>query len=111
MLGLAHAAERAVVAHDERNLAAGLLLERTAISGIEIPTIEGDRQVGRMGEHTVALVGARDGQADTLHLFPAQLVGGQVAVDGLDPACHHRARSLLRVGRVLQELARDGLAV
>ena len=110
-LRLADAAERAVVADHQRHRAPRLVRERLAVRAVEIPPVERLRQVRRVREHAVALVGAGDRQAHAVHLIPGEVVLGQEAADRGDPAGDHRVRSVLRAGRVLVQLRGDGRPV
>ena len=110
-LRLADAAERAVVADDQRHRAPGLLGQRPAVVAVEVPALEAGGHVGRMTEHAVAQVRPGNREADAAHLLPAELVLRQVFADRLDPARDDRLAPLLRVGRPLLQLRRDRGAV
>ena len=110
-LRLADAAERAVVADDQRHRAAGLLGQRPAVVAVEVPAVEAGGHVGRVTEHAVAEVRPGNREADAAHLLPGDAVLRQVFADRFDPARDDRLAPLRRVGRPLLQLRRDGRAV
>src|SRR5215208_5167075 len=64
-----------------------------------------------MIEDAVALDGARDREPDAADLFPREAVLPQVLVNRRDPAGHDSGRAVVRAGRALQQLCRDGLSI
>jgi len=71
---------------------------------MEIPAVECCGEICSAAEHSVALVGARDREADAPDLAPAQVVLRQEIDDALDPTLDHGLRAGLGIGGALHQL-------